>query len=88
MRGNPHGSLVSDLSGPIEYYSVTLWDAQTNKSVYSEEIRSLTEYSRLVTPPVLYNNYKCSVAAYGEYNVGLFGAQSVWIPETGTSNIA
>ena len=81
-------SLVNDLIiiGRIEYFLVTLWDAQNNQAVYREEIKSHTDNSKLVTP-FLYNNYKCSVTAYGQYNMGLslLGTQTIWIPDTGRS---
>lgn len=76
--------LVSELGEQLQYCSVTLWDAGTNEVVYSEEIRPPIQRERLyVTPPSQYNNYMCSVAAYSQYNTGLFGVIPVWIPHSG-----
>ena len=55
----------------------------TNEIVYS----NITEFASQDTPFVgsldLYNTYMCSVSAYSQFGVGVFGVVPVWIPQTG-----
>ena len=70
-------------NGPLQYYFVIVWNMDTNEIVYTNSTLFSTQAALQVPSLIPYHNYKCKVAAYGQYGLGPFGITPVWIPETG-----
>ena len=69
-------------NGPIENYSVIIWNLDTDEVVYSN-FTSYRVMSLTITSLAPYHNYRCAVAASGRLGLGPFDEKRVWISQTG-----